>query len=103
MQTLTLTQLQALRILEHTSYEADMGLRQFAETLWPDSTMHTSVKNTGNGATSGKAAWLVAGSYLAKLEKKGWIRKNRDSAVRVYISREGKRLLQAQQATINPQ
>ena len=97
---LTTSQIKALTILQHTSYENDMGLRDFAEALWPGNSMHVSVKNTGNGATSGKAAWLAAGSYLAKLESKGWIRKNRESSVRVYLSSKGKELLQDYQATL---
>lgn len=46
----------------------------FAIKMWPDSNMHIKVSNQGHGATRGKAAWLCGGSYLAKLEKMGFVR-----------------------------
>jgi len=48
--------------------------RVFAEKMWPDSNMHSRSSNQGNGSCRGKAAWLSGGSYLRKLEKKGWVR-----------------------------
>ena len=57
--------------------------------------MHTKVSNQGNGATSGKAAWLCAGSYLAKLEKLGLVSRGHDGYK--YISQEGKSRLKNEQ------
>jgi len=66
----------ALLILENTSYSSPMGVRDFALKMWPNHKMHTKVSNQGNGATSGKAAWLCAGSYLSKLKIKGLVGRN---------------------------
>ena len=92
--SLTPSQQKALEILRGTSFSNAMTMRRFAEAMWPQSIMHTSVKNTGNGATSGKAAWLVAGSYLAKLQKLGLVRKTIDSATMVYLTNEGRKRLE---------
>lgn len=45
----------------------------FAGKFWPDNDMHTRSKNGGNGNQRGKGAWLAAGSYIARLSKKGWV------------------------------
>ncbi len=37
--------------------------------MWADSDGWNRVKNTGDGACSGKGMWLCAGGYLAKLHK----------------------------------
>lgn len=44
---------------------------EFAQKMWGDTktNMFVKVSNTGNGATSGKAAWLCAGSYIGRLKK----------------------------------
>lgn len=69
-----------------------MSYSYLAHRLWPESTMHTKVSNQGNGATSGKAAWLVAGSYCAKLRKAGLIGyKHKEFGTRV--SELGSRLM----------
>ena len=57
------------------SQHTQLSVRAFSEKFWPDSNMHTKVSNQGNGATAGKAAWLCGGSYLSKLEIKGWVKK----------------------------
>jgi len=66
----------ALLILYKTTYINPMRVREFALKMWPDSKMHRKVSNQGNGATSGKAAWLCAGSYLSKLKIKGLVNRN---------------------------
>ena len=65
------SQIKALNIIKDNP---GLSARLFAKLMWPDSSMHTSVKNTGNGATAGKAAWLCGGSYIAKLRKKGLVK-----------------------------
>jgi hypothetical protein len=46
----------------------------FAKKFWPGHDMLLRPKNGGNGSQKGKGAWLAAGSYIAKLSKKGWVR-----------------------------
>lgn len=70
---MTARQFEALKILHKTTYDNPIRAREFAKKFWPDHNMHVKVLNTGNGACSGKAAWLSAGSYLAKLRKLGWV------------------------------
>jgi hypothetical protein len=65
---------QALTIL--SQYPKGVSCAFFAEKMWPDSPMHRKVSNQGNGATRGKAAWLCAGSYLAKLRQQGLVSKD---------------------------
>lgn len=67
--------IQALEILSEYTYNEPISAMGFADKFWKDSdtNMFTSSKNTGNGACRGKAAWLCAGSYLAKLRKKGLV------------------------------
>ena len=50
---------------------------QFAQLFWPDSDMHGRFTNCGNGARRGAGAFLCAGSFLGKLERKGLIFKRR--------------------------
>ena len=73
---MTPTQKRALEILADSSYDKPIGAREFAQKMWPDSLMHTKVKNTGNGACTGKGAWLCGGSYLAKLRIKNLVSYN---------------------------
>lgn len=84
-------QLKALNILRETTYDKRISCRGFAKKMWPDSNMHTSSKNTGNGSCRGKAAWLCAGSYLAKLRKKGWA--NDHGHEGWYLTVEGRRII----------
>lgn len=94
---LTKAQFKALGILCNTAYFNEMSARNFAEAMWgdTDTNMFKSVKNTGNGACSGKAAWLCAGSYLGRLRKKGWIYSTIDPTG-YYITTEGKRIYDLQ-------
>lgn len=62
--------LEALQIIES---RGRVTCSEFAVLFWPDHNMHKKVSNQGNGAARGKAAWLCAGSYLAKLIKKGYV------------------------------
>ena len=64
----------ALRILKSSSSVSPMSARQFAHLLWGDNKKYeylfTGVSYTGNGACTGKKAWLCAGSLLGTLAKK---------------------------------
>lgn len=79
--------LKALTILKDTTYREPMYCRDFALRMWPDSNMHRKVSNQGNGATTGKAAWLCAGSYLSKLKTKKLVSNHGTSGY--YITSEG--------------
>lgn len=49
---------------------------EFAQLFWPDNFMHRRHTNCGtHGSRRGAGAWLAAGSYIAKLEKKGLVQK----------------------------
>lgn len=94
---LTEAQHKALNILKVTDYDKGMYCRKFAQLMWPDSAMHRTSKNTGNGACCGKAAWLCAGSYLAKLRKKGWANDHGHNGW--YLTADGKEILKQQNGT----
>ena len=68
---------------------------EFAKHMWPDSNMHITTKNTGNGSTRGKAAWLCAGSYIGRLEKLELVRKvfDRYAYTTVRLTEKGKKML----------
>jgi len=48
--------------------------RGFGELFWPDHLAHKKQSNNSYGSQRGKPGWLMAGSYLGKLKKKGLIR-----------------------------
>ena len=91
--TLTPAQFKALDILKDTSCVNSITARCFAERMWGDTnpSMFEKVKNTGNGATKGKGAWLCAGSYLGKLMKKKWAWRTFDPNG-YYITPEGEKI-----------
>lgn len=93
---LTTPQLKALIIMKNTSWEKTFSAAGFAKQMWVDSNMHTTSKNTGHGACTGKAAWLCGGSYLQKLRKKGWICVTGEYLNEFYISLEGRKILKEQ-------
>lgn len=92
--------IRALEILENTSYSETMTATTFGRLLWPGHQMHRITKNTGNGACRGKAGWLLAGSYLNRLIKKGLVRKrfSNNSQPLFYISFSGKEILSNRKA-----
>lgn len=65
----------------------------FAEKFWPDSDMHRKVKNTGNGACIGKGSWLCAGSYIARLKKKGYVRHDIINGSWAMLTSKGKEII----------
>ena len=90
---LTKKTIQALRILD-VEYGRELSAGQFASLMWPNSPAWRKVSNTGNGATSGKGMWLSAGSYLAKLKKRGLVVSTIHGSTQVWrISSEGRKAL----------
>lgn len=86
--------IKALQILT-VDYGSELTAGQFAQQMWPDSKAWRNVKNTGNGACSGKGMWLSAGSYLAKLSKRKLVDINIDEYQNKFkISHEGKKALE---------
>ena len=72
----TLTKFQ-IKTLTKIHEEPGIRARNLSKHLWPDHIAHRRVYNTGNnGACTGKGAWLMAGSYVGKLIKKGWVANN---------------------------
>ncbi len=69
--------LRALRILASLPDPFDgISANQFAVRYYTGTDKEyllSAVSNQGEGACSGKKAWLCAGSFLAKLEKKGLV------------------------------
>lgn len=92
---LTPAQKKALEILKDTSYSKQMSPVTFAEKMWggTDTLMFTKVKNSGNGACTGKGSWLCAGSYMGRLRKKGWVYVEY-APTGYYITFEGKKQLE---------
>lgn len=90
---MTTSQYKALTILKNTSWGDGFSAAGFAKKMWPDSNMHKSSKNTGNGACRGKAAWLCGGSYLAKLRKLELVNVYGENLNRFYLTQKGKKAL----------
>ena len=63
--------LDALTILKQ---HQPLTARRFGEKFWPGHEMHSVVSQNGSkGAVVGKRGWLMAGRYLGRLRKKGWV------------------------------
>ncbi len=68
--------IEALQILRDKKPKSASG---FARLFWPGYNMHVKGSNAGtHGSRRGNGAWLCAGSYLAKLERRGLVRKQYD-------------------------
>ena len=72
---ITEKQYKALKIIQQYPLIRAKG---FADKMWGDTktNMFTKRSNQGNGACTGKAAWLCAGGYTGVLVKKGFVRKH---------------------------
>lgn len=71
----------------------DISARGFALAMWPDNYMHERHITGGTGIQRGKGAWLSAGSYLAKMAKRGWVgRAGRSTADGYVLTQEGREL-----------
>ena len=79
----------ALKIIEN---HPRINASGFANRYWPDSPGHKTVKNGGHGAQRGKGMWLAAGSYLAKLHKKGYLYRGKTGWEHV-ISEKGREVM----------
>lgn len=64
-------QKEAIRIIQENP---GITARRFGELFWPDHVSQRKASNNSYGCQYGKAGWLMAGSYLGKLRKKGIIR-----------------------------
>jgi hypothetical protein len=72
-----------------------ISARAFAKAMWPDSDSHSQSSRGGNGNQRGKKAWLMAGSHLAKLNRKGLVTYQDRSTGCYYLTQKGKTLLQS--------
>lgn len=90
---MTKTEIKAIKILD-VEYGRELSARQFAEEMWPDSPGWDKSTNNSYGAQRGKGMWLAAGGYLRKLQRKGLVTANYDSASTKWrASHEGKQKL----------
>lgn len=84
----------ALKCLEQTQPNRPLTANWFAHKLWGDDEskqyLFTAVSNSGNGACSGKKAWLCAGSLLSKLAKQGLTRWQPRPHKGYYITSKGR-------------
>jgi hypothetical protein len=67
---ITVAQYRALSIL---CENGPLSASEFGLIFWAGHKAHNKVSNGGNGAQRGKAGWLMAGSYLGKLKKRGLV------------------------------
>lgn len=73
----------ALEILQNSD---GMTAKDFARKWFGDEhDIWKRVSNQGNGACSGKGAWLWAGSYLAKLEKDRIVRRKSYTEINLFV------------------
>ena len=90
---LTVKQARALAVLrDHPGCTANM----FAVFYFTDPSqeyLFTAVSNQGNGACTGKKAWLCAGSLLGKLSAKGFVRQCAFAPGRYRLSLIGEKVL----------
>lgn len=74
---MTETTYRALKAIEPGTIQRGITAKALAVKLWGNDParqdLFTAVSNQGNGACSGKKAWLCAGSLAGKLRKKGLI------------------------------
>lgn len=79
-----MSQLKALHILEKP-----MTAKEFGLIMWRNNPMHNKKYKSRNGYCKGKGGWLLAGSYLAKLIKKGLVEKK---GTKFNLTKKGKLL-----------
>lgn len=94
---ITKKQAKALRIIGGASWPG-ISASRFARTYYDEpgqQYLFSAVSNQGNGACSGKKAWLCAGSLLGRLAKAGLVyRDYRNETPRYIITDKGKQELQ---------
>lgn len=71
-ETIKLTEktVRALTILRDHS---PLGASDFAEHMWPDHPGWSKRSKQGRGTAIGKIMWMMAGGYLGRLNKKGFL------------------------------
>jgi hypothetical protein len=72
-----------------------IGAKAFAKAMWPDSHAHSCSSKGGNGNQRGKKAWLMAGSQLAKLNRKGLVTHQDTISGCYYLTAKGVALLES--------
>lgn len=94
---LTQKQAKALRIIGGAPWPG-ISASQFARAYYDEpgqQYLFSAVSNQGNGACSGKKAWLCAGSLLGRLTKAGLVyRDYRSEIPRYTITDKGRQELQ---------
>lgn len=94
---ITKKQAKALRILDGAPWPG-ISASRFARAYYDEpgqQYLFSAVSNQGNGACSGKKAWLCAGSLLGRLAKAGLVyRDYRNEPPRYIITDKGKQELQ---------
>lgn len=94
---ITKKQAKALRIIGGASWPS-ISANQFARAYYDEpgqQYLFSAVSNQGNGACSGKKAWLCAGSLIGRLAKAGLVyRDYRNETPRYIITDKGKQELQ---------
>jgi len=66
----------------------------FARLMWPDSPAWSRNTRCGRGSHTGKGMWLCAGSFLAKLRKRGLVW-GRPHECGIHLTDAGRELLNA--------
>lgn len=100
----------ALKILSAATWERPMHAKDFALLLWGNDPskeyLFNSNTNTGNGACSGKKAWLCAGSLLSKLTKRGLVHRfarNKEEWHGYLLTEKGKQAIKEYESKQNNQ
>lgn len=82
---MTDSQKRAITILSLCS--EGLTAKEFARKWFSDDhDIWKRVSNQGNGACSGKGAWLWAGAYLCKLMKMGLVRRKSFNEISVFVA-----------------
>jgi len=81
-----------LEVLQILHDHPDIGAERLSHLLWPDNDMHRKVKNCGNGARTG-IGFLCAGSYMARLIKKGLVWRSFPGGNGYQLSADGRKVL----------
>ena len=82
--------LQALKTLDGNV----MTAQDFGKKMWKESPALEKSYNIGNGAHRGVGLWLSAGSYLAKLCRRGLVRRDLNHLNFFMLTGEGRRVLE---------
>ena len=67
--------------------------RSFSLLMWPDAEGHKTLGSCGYGVTAGVGMWKAAGSFLGRLEARGFIRGRGDSETPYRLTANGEQAL----------